>query len=121
MAKAQRANGRASRSRLLLWITLAIIAAIAATLYAYRAPINGYAEVGTAYAARVACSCRFVAGRDLEDCEKDKLAGMELVTLKDDPAAKSVTARFPLVTANTATYRGGYGCVLEPWDGEAAR
>jgi len=91
--------------------------AIAAAAYAYRAPINGYATVGTSYAARVACSCRFIAGRPMTDCDKDKLAGMELVTLANDPATRSVTARFPLITATTATYREGYGCVLEAWEG----
>ena len=105
-----------SISRIALWLLLLIVAAIAIGLYLYREPIKGYAEVGTSYAARVACSCRFVAGRSLEDCEKDKLDGMELVTLVDNPEAKSVTARFPLVTANTATYRKGYGCVLEKWE-----
>lgn len=83
--------------------------------FVYRETIAGYAGVSAAYSARVACSCRFVAGRSLEDCEKDKLGGMELVTLADDAEAKSVTARFPLVTSHTATYREGYGCVLEPW------
>ncbi len=111
MAKAQRSTS----SRLGLWLLLVIAVAIAGALYAYREPIEGYASVGTSYAARVACSCRFVAGRSLEDCEKDKLSGMELVTLIDDTDAKSVTARFPLVTSNTATYREGYGCVLEKW------
>ncbi|TRD12739.1 hypothetical protein FGU71_05860 [Erythrobacter insulae] len=95
---------------------LLIAIAIAAALYVYRAPISGYADVGTSYAARVACSCRFVAGRSLEDCKKDKLNGMELVTLSDDAEAKSVTARFPLVTSTTATLREGYGCVLEEWE-----
>ena len=98
-----------------MWLLLAIVAIVGITLYTMREPINGYAQVGTSYAARVACSCRFVAGRSMEDCEKDKLGGMELVTLVDDPSAKSVTARFPLVTAHTATYRKGYGCVLEEW------
>jgi hypothetical protein len=42
---------------------------------------------------------------------------MEAVTLVEDDATKSVTARFPLVASATATYRKGYGCVLEPWDG----
>lgn len=117
MVKAHAAKkAKAGRSRIMLWVLVAILAAASLAAYAYRAPINGYAKVGTSYAARVACSCRFVAGRSLEDCEKDKLAGMELVTLKDDPAAKTVTARFPLVTSTTATYREGYGCVLEPWD-----
>jgi hypothetical protein len=105
-----------SVSRIALWLLLLIVAAIAIGLYIYREPIKGYADVGTSYAARVACSCRFVAGRSLEDCEKDKLDGMELVTLVDNPQAKSVTARFPLVTSNTAIYRKGYGCVLEKWE-----
>jgi hypothetical protein len=93
------------------------VAAIAAALWFNRAPISGYADVGTSYAARVGCSCRFVAGRSLEDCEKDMLAGMELVSLSDDDEARSVTATFPLVTANTATFREGYGCVMEKWEG----
>ncbi|MDJ0978386.1 MAG: hypothetical protein QNI87_07605 [Erythrobacter sp.] len=102
--------------RMLVWLLLVAAIAVAITGYLYRAPIDGYANVGSAYAARVVCSCRFVAGRSLEDCEKDKLAGMELVTLVDDAEAKSVTARFPLVASHTATYRDGYGCVLEAWE-----
>ncbi|MEM6266602.1 MAG: hypothetical protein AAF707_03685 [Pseudomonadota bacterium] len=113
MAKAQNPQ----RGRLGLWFLVALVAVIGAVLYTYRQPISGYAEVGTSYAARVACSCRFVAGRSIDDCAKDKLGGMELVTLVDNPDARSVTARFPLVTANTATYREGYGCVLEKWHG----
>jgi superfamily II DNA or RNA helicase len=47
----------------------------------------------------------------------EHLAGMEVVTLMEDVETKSVTARFPLVASATATYRKGYGCVLEPWEG----
>lgn len=108
---------RSIRSRIAIWILVIAIAAVAAAVWFNRAPIRGYAEVGTSYAARVGCSCRFVAGRSLEDCEKDKLGGMELVSLSDDPEARSVTATFPLVTSTTATYREGYGCVLEKWEG----
>jgi len=114
MAKSR--SKRSSVSRIGLWLLLLVGLGLAAALFAYREPITGYADVGTSYAARVTCSCRFVAGRDMEDCEKDKLEGMELVTLVDDAEAKSVTARFPLVTSNTATYREGYGCVLEKWE-----
>mgnify|MGYP005988748695 CR=1 FL=1 len=96
-------------------VLLVLIALVAAALWFYRAPIQGYAGAGTAYSARVACSCRFVAGRDMEDCAKDKLTGMELVSLSADEEAKSVTARFPLIRADTAVYREGYGCVLEQW------
>lgn len=97
-------------------IALVLIASVAAFLWAYRAPMFGYANAGTAYSARVACSCRFVAGRSLDDCEKDKLAGMELVGLSEDVEAKTVTASIPLVRSDSATYREGYGCVLQEWD-----
>ena len=82
----------------------------------FRAPITGYAGTATAYSAHVACSCRYIGGRGLEDCGKDKLAGMELVTLVEDAEARSVTARFPLLSSDTATYRQGYGCVLEHFE-----
>lgn len=99
------------------WIIAAILLILAAALFAYRGPIQGYAAAGTAYGARVACSCRFVAGRTLEDCAEDKVAGMELIRLTQDEAARSVTASFPLVRSDTARMRDGYGCVLEPWNG----
>lgn len=117
-ASAGAPSGKGARLRSAgIWALALTLAAVAAGLWAFRVPINGYAGISTAYSARVACSCRFVAGRSLADCAKDKLAGMELVTLVDDTAAKSVTARFPLMASTTATYREGYGCVLEPWEG----
>lgn len=123
MAKAKspnstgRSSGRSSGgfARLFAWSLVLVVGAAMLGAVVYRETITGYADVSAAYSARVACSCRFVAGRSLEDCEKDKLGGMELVTLADDAEAKSVTARFPLVTSHTATHREGYGCVLEPW------
>ena len=99
------------------WIMALVLAGAAGLAWYYRTPAQGYANVSAAYAARVACSCRFVAGRSLEDCDKDKLEGMELVTLVEDVDAKSVTARFPLLASETATLRKGYGCVLQKWEG----
>lgn len=75
------------------------------------------ATAGTAYLARVACSCRYVGGRSLKDCEKDRLAGMEIIRLSEDPNFKSVTASTPLIASATASYREGYGCLLEEWEG----
>ncbi|WP_435419209.1 hypothetical protein WAB17_06550 [Parerythrobacter aurantius] len=97
------------------WGLFAVLAAAAAVFLWFRTPIGGYAETGTAYAARVGCSCRFVAGRTMEDCAKDKLAGMELVTLSEDAGERSVTARFLLLASDTARLRDGYGCVLDRW------
>jgi hypothetical protein len=96
---------------------LAIVVLVAGVAWFYRAPIEGYTTTGTAFGARTACSCRYIAGRELEDCEKDFEPGMELVFLSDDPETKSVTARVPLIASATATHREGFGCVLEPWSG----
>lgn len=110
---ARAANGR--RSRRWIWPPAVVGLLLAGGAWAYGGSIRGNADAGTAYMARVACSCRFVAGRSLEDCARDKLDGMELITLVEDGEAMSVTARFPLVAAHTANYRKGYGCVLERW------
>lgn len=94
--------------------TLALLVVVA--FWGWR-PLVSQAEAGTAFGARTACSCRFVAGRDLGDCEKDFADGMALVSLSEDEASKSVTARVPLISSTTATLREGRGCVLEPYEG----
>ena len=79
--------------------------------------MRGYARVGTAYGARVGCSCRFVGHRSLADCSKDFEPGMGLVRLNEDPASQTVTARIPLLASARATFRAADGCQLEPWPG----
>ncbi len=92
-------------------------AVLAAVLFwVLRESLMDEAVAGTAYGARVGCSCRYLGGRDLADCEKDFLPGMALIRLSEDDETKSVTASVPLLTSQTATYREGYGCVLERWD-----
>lgn len=117
MAKTTRVRAsKGSRSRRSWWALLILLSALAAALWLFRAPIAGFTGISTAYSARVACSCHYVAGRAIGDCAKDKLDGMELVTLVANYDAKSVTARFPLLASSTAYYREGYGCVLERWE-----
>ena len=115
MATANPSASKPRRFRRRTWLIVALVA-LAALLAAVWGPLNGYAAVGTAYGAHVACSCRYAGGRNLADCEKDFEGGMELVSLSEDRAAKSVTASFPLLGSTTATYREGWGCVLEPWE-----
>lgn len=95
-------------------LILAVLA-LAAALALFWVPLTGYAVTGASYGARVGCSCRFVGGRDLTDCRKDFEDGMSLILLSEDAKAKSVTATFPLLSRQTATYREGEGCRLEPW------
>ena len=79
--------------------------------YNYRA-IRGQLDVGTAYGARVACSCHYIGGRDIEDCSKDFEPGMEVIGLSLDDERKRVTASALLMETATAEFREGSGCVI---------
>jgi hypothetical protein len=72
------------------------------------------AELGSAYAARVGCSCRYVQGRSLESCQSDFEPGMEMVSVSEDPATKTVTGSVPLLASRSARYAGASGCLLRP-------
>jgi hypothetical protein len=88
--------------------------AVAALAWFWR-PLHSQAVTGASYGARVACSCRYIEGRPLDNCRKDAEPGMALVHLSEDEATRSVTASFPLLSRQTATFREGEGCVLEKW------
>jgi len=103
------------RARVLRRLAWAIALVLAALAVLYGRTLGDYARTGTAYGAKVGCSCRFVEGRSLGSCRGDLERGTGLVSLSDDEAARSVTARFALGFAQTATYVEGAGCVLEPW------
>lgn len=101
-----------SKRRIALYIG-ALFLFILITVLAYNyAFIKGQLNVGTAYGARVACSCHYVGGRDIEDCRKDFEPGMELIGLSVDEERKRVTAAVPLIESATAEFREGWGCVM---------
>ncbi|WP_206436007.1 hypothetical protein [Altericroceibacterium xinjiangense] len=118
MATANRRTAKASGARRSGWLTLLALAlaVMAAIGWYYREPIRGYTLTGASFGARTACACRFIAGRELSDCQKDFEPGMEIVFLSEDAETQSVTARVPLLSSQTATFREGYGCVLERWE-----
>ena len=98
---------------LVAFLVLLLAAIVAAAIYVDR--MRPTLKLGVGYAAHVTCSCRYIGGRDMASCEKDKLPGMDQISLSDDPAAKRVTASVPLLTSRYAEFREGLGCVLEPW------
>ena len=82
-------------------------------LFAYNFSfIKGQMDVGTAYGARVACSCHYIGGRDIEDCRKDFEPGMEVISLSLDDEQNRVTASALLIESATAEFREGWGCVI---------
>lgn len=78
--------------------------------------LRAFAVTGVSYGVRVACPCRFIAGRDLASCKDDFRSGFGPLWLSEDAEDKSVTAWSPLLASQTATFREGQGCVLETWD-----
>jgi hypothetical protein len=89
----------------------AVLAMVALWLAFNFANIKGQARLGSAYAAHVACSCRYIEGRPLDSCYKDFEPGMGIVSLSDDPEHKRVTASVPILASAVAERRGDYGCL----------
>ncbi len=92
---------------------LAVVLAVAALVWFWR-PLSAQAGAAAAYGARIGCSCRFVAGRSLDQCRDDFMPGMGLVVLSDDEEDKSVTARVFPIASETARWRKGQGCTFIP-------
>ena len=92
-------------------VALFLIVLVALFAYNYNS-IRGQLDVGTAYGARVACSCHYVGGRDIEDCRKDFEPGMEVINLSIDDERKRVTASALMMESATAEFREGWGCVI---------
>lgn len=82
---------------------------------AYAGRMRPRMELGVGYAARVACACRYIGDRPLQQCYADFEPGMEPIRLFDDPAAKAVTASVPLLTSRTARFDPVLGCQPEPF------
>ena len=106
MGSMQRGGGR------LKWVLLALAVIALATIAWMWPSLRAYSQTGAAYSARVVCSCRYIGGRELGDCEKDLEPGMEVVSLSEAADTKRIDATVPLIAAESAEYRDGWGCVL---------
>ncbi|WP_240330882.1 hypothetical protein [Sphingorhabdus sp. Alg239-R122] len=84
----------------------------AAMLFYFLPAIKGLTQAGTAYGARVTCSCRYIGGRTLDDCKKDFEDGMEMVSVAENTGTRRIDATVPMLAHEAAEYREGYGCVL---------
>jgi hypothetical protein len=89
------------------------LAALATALFFYARSQKPLLELGVGYGARVACGCRYIGNRSLEDCKKDFEPGMEAIRLSEDVATKTVTASVPLIASRSARYDPVLGCVVE--------
>lgn len=105
-------TGQPGRPRWQIYLAGAVGALLLLGVLLWRA-YAGQIELGTAYAARIGCSCHYVAGRSLEDCARDLEDGMGAISLSADPEEKSVTGTALLMVSNSAHYREGWGCQID--------
>jgi len=102
-----------------LLITLAILVGIIGGAAWYALP---RLPIVSGYAAKMTCSCYFVAGRDLESIkQKDlnfSLVKLASVAVYDD--GQYATGAVAGLAKQTAVYRPGLGCTLVPEDGSMA-
>ncbi len=103
-------NPRRKR-HILGYILLAILILLVAIFIYNLTSIKGNTRLGASYAAHVVCSCRYIEGRSLKDCQKDFEPGMEIISLSDDPDNKRLTAYVPLFSEAVAERRGAFGCI----------
>ena len=89
------------------------LVAITAAVYFYVQSQKPLLQLGVGYAARVACGCRHIGNRSLEDCYKDFEPGMEPIRLSEDSATKTVTASVPFIVSRSARYDPVLGCLVE--------
>jgi len=105
------------RKRTIAWTALLVLAALTIAAALYARAMRPQLELGTGYAARVACACRYIDNRPLQQCTKDFEPGMEMIRLSENPAEKSVTASVPLLAHRTARFDPLLGCQPEAFQG----
>ena len=70
-----------------------------------------YAEVATAYGAKMVCSCLHVAERNMESCKHDFTADMSAVSFSDRNDVTRASVLGGLVKGE-ARFEPGLGCTL---------
>lgn len=104
----------------LFLIGLAALAAIGFALaqFVFKDQI-AVAQIGTAYAAKQICSCRFVSTREMDSCMGDFTQDLGPLKISETyidatgRADQSVTASALGIFRATATYEPGLGCTLQ--------
>ena len=70
-----------------------------------------FAEVSTAYGAKMVCSCLHVAEREMDSCKQDFTADVSAVTFTDDGQVTRASVLGGLVKSE-ARFEPGLGCTL---------
>lgn len=106
-----------ARSRIVQAV-IAVVLLLAVLAFAYVQQMRPVLQLGVGYGARVACGCRYFGNRPLQSCTADFEPGMEAIRLREDAAARTVTAYVPLLASRTVRFDPVLGCQPQPLEGE---
>ncbi|MGB3625777.1 MAG: hypothetical protein WA989_08110 [Henriciella sp.] len=70
-----------------------------------------FGEVGAAYGAKMVCSCRFVAEREMDSCLRDFTTDMSAIRFSEDGKTIEARAAGGIISAK-AVFEPGLGCTL---------
>lgn len=102
------------RAGMAKWGATALLGALA-LLAVWKWPEwQAQAHAGSAYAARITCSCRFIEGRSMESCARDIADDAGFVRVREEAEARAVLASVPLLGSARARLKPGFGCLMEP-------
>jgi hypothetical protein len=72
---------------------------------------HAFAQLATAYSAKMVCSCRFVAEREMASCLGDFTDDISQLTITEND--HTITSKAPLgLSKDMATFEPGLGCTL---------
>lgn len=100
-----------SRRRLWMLLLAGLAVLLVAVGFAARGPL-AYADIATAYAAKMTCSCRMVSGRSMDSCMADFPEDARAqISVAENGTQFESRALFGAFKA-AAVYEDGYGCRL---------
>lgn len=95
------------------WIAILLLLLIIIYLIIQFPVFQKKAELGSAYAAQVGCSCHFIEGRSIGSCETDLEEAAWMVSMAAGDSEGTVTGSVPVLASRTAHYDKLMGCQLQ--------
>lgn len=96
-----------------LLVTIVVVAVIGGVFWqVWLKEQVAYARLATAYGAKMVCSCRFVAGREMESCLTDFTADVGAVRFEE--SRSTIRASVFGLVSDRAVHTPGTGCTLVP-------
>lgn len=71
-----------------------------------------FAQIATAYGAKMVCSCRFVAQRPMQSCMRDFTTDISMITINETGTAIQASVLGGLISSDARLTGPETGCIL---------